>query len=465
MTANSQPMPNIPLDRSSPPGPGPRRPFSFPDIERSQLPNGLPVLMARTEGPPVATIALLLPAAGLHEPEERAGLASLTGTLLDSGTERRSAPEIAEAFEGFGAQYGVGTTWDVTEVGLTALTTRLEPASQLVAELVRQPSFPLNEVERVREEQIAAIIQRRADPRGLANEAATRFIFADDTPYSRPLSGTRTTLSGLTREDITAFHADQYTPFGATILIAGNLDPDLAHDLVAQIYGDWVGPVAQRGIAEVRPASRSRRVVIVDRPGAVQSEIRAGHIGVPRSTPDYFPLMVMNAILGGAFTSRLNLNLRERQGFTYGVTSHFTMRRQAGPFAVSTAVQTEVTAAALREIIREIDGIRDSAVTQAELEDARNYLAGVFPLRLDTTEGVTSRLAELALHDLPLDYFDSYRDRILDVSSDEVLRVAQEHIRPEELCVVVVGDAGKIRSDVEALALGPVEVVDVGVLP
>lgn len=464
MTATTQPMSNNPLDRSTPPGPGPRRPFRFPDIERSQLPNGLPLLLARTEGPPVATLGLLVPAAGLHEPDDRAGLATLTGLLLDSGTEQRSAPEIAEAFEGFGAQYGVGTSWDTTEVGLTALTTRLRPASSLLAELVRDPSFPAQEVERVREEQVAAIIQRRADPRGLANEAAAHFIFAEDTPYARPLSGTRSTLSGLTREDIAAFHADQYTPFGATVLLAGNLDPDLGHDLAAEIFGDWVGPVAQRRAAEVKPRSRSRRIVIVDRPGSVQSEIRAGHIGVPRSTPDFFPLMVMNAILGGAFTSRLNLNLRERQGFTYGVTSHFTMRRQAGPFAVSTAVQTEVTAAALREIMHEIHGIRDEALSHAELEDARNYLAGVFPLRLETTEGVVSRLGELAVHDLPLDYFDSYRDRILEVTGDEVLRVAQEHIRPEELCIVVVGDAATIRSNLEALELGPVEVVDVGAL-
>lgn len=205
--------------------------------------------------------------------------------------------------------------------------------------------------------------------------------------------------------------------------------------------------------------------MLVDRPGSVQSELRVGHVGVARSTPDYFPLVVMNSILGGAFTSRLNMNLRERQGFTYGVSSGFAMRRSPGPFMVSTAVQTEVTGAALMEIMREVNAIRDEPVQPAELEDARNYLAGVFPLRLQTTEGVASRLGELALFDLPLDYFDDYRDRLLEVDAASVQRVAREHLRPGEMTVVVAGDAARIRPEVEALELGPLEVVSVGALP
>lgn len=453
------------LDRSVVPGPGPLRPFSFPTIERARLGNGLPLLIARTDGPPVATLALLLPAAGVHEPDDRAGLASLTGSLLESGAGERTAPEIAEAFEGLGAQFGVATTWDATEVEVTALTSRLEPAARLAAELVRAPTFPAAEVERVREEQLAAILQRRADPRGLANEATARFLYSEASPFSRPLGGSSGTLRGLTRADVTAFHADHFSPFGATALIAGNVDPDMARDLAEAAFGDWVGPAVTRPERPADAATRTRKVVIVDRPGAVQSELRVGHVGVDRSTSDYFPLVVMNTILGGAFTSRLNLNLRERQGFTYGVSSAFIMRRQPGPFIVSTAVQTEVTAAALREIFREVELIREEPVTAGELEDARNYIAGVFPLRLETTEGVASRLSEMALHGLPDDYFDDYRERVLAVQVDEVHRVARERIRPEEMVVVVAGDAAAIRGSIEELGLGPVEVVQPGVLP
>lgn len=453
------------IDRSMPPGPGPRRPFNFPPIERFSLRNSLPVLMARTEGPAVATVGLLLPAAGVHEPADRAGLASLAGALLESGTERLSAPEIAEAFEGLGAQFGVATTWDTTEVELTALTATLQRGTELFAELVRQPAFPDQEVDRVRKEQLAGIIQRRAEPRGLANEAAARFIFAPESPFSRPLGGTTGTLEGLTRQDVQAFHAGRYTPVGATAIVAGNLDPDVVREMLDAAFEGWVGPSSERPTVPVLPGSETRRVVIVDRPGSVQSEIRVGQLGVARDTPDYFPLIVMNTILGGAFTSRLNLNLREKQGFTYGVSSGFAMRRQPGPFVVSTAVQTEVTAAAITEIMREITAIRESPVAPNELEDARNYIAGVFPLRLETTEGVASRLAELALHDLPVDYFDDYRERVLDVQVEEVERVAREHVRPDELCVVVVGDASTIRPPIEALNLGPVEVVTVAELP
>ena len=454
-----------PLDRTSPPGPGPRRPFNFPPIERLALPNGLPVLMARTDGLPVVTAGLILPAAGVHEPPDRAGLASLVAALLESGTARRSAVEIAEAFEGLGVQFGAGTGWDATQVEMTSLVSRGEAGIDLLAELVRMPSFPSAEVDRVRTEHIAEILQRRAEPRGLANEAATRYIFAPSSPFSRPLGGTATTLQGLTHEDIAAFHGARYTPSGAAVVIAGALEAEEARDLAVRAFGDWAGPASVAPVVSAEPASTARRIVLVDRPGSVQSEIRVGQVGVSRSTPDYFPLVVMNTILGGAFTSRLNMNLREKQGFTYGVSSGFAMRRNAGPFLISTAVQTEVTAPALKEILREVEGVRDAPVTRQELDDAKNYLAGVFPLRLQTTEGVASRLAELALFDLPPDYFDAYRDRILAVDAEAVHRVAGERIRPDELSIVIAGDATAIRGSVEALSLGPVEVIGVGDLP
>lgn len=453
------------VDRSEPPGPGPRRPFNFPPIERFSLSNGLPVLMARTEGPPVATIGLILPAAGVHEAPERAGLASLTGSLLESGTERKAGTLIAEELEGLGAQFGVVTGWDVTEVEMTLLTSRLEPGAELFAEIARRPAFPEDEVERVRKEQLAGILQRRAEPRGLANEAASRFIYAEDSPFARPLSGTTGTLESLARADVAAFHAGRYTPNGATAIVAGPLDPEDAQALLSAALADWVGPAPTGVPPGAEAAARERRVVIVDRPGSVQSELRVGHVGVPRSNPDYFPLIVMNTILGGAFTSRLNMNLREKQGFTYGVSSGFSMRRQAGPFVISTAVQTEVTAAAVTEILREVESIREAPVGSGELEDARNYIAGVFPLRLETTDGVASRLAEMAVHDLPADYFDGYRERVLAVRTEEVHRVARQYIRPDELCVVVVGDAKSIRAPLEELGIGTVEVVAVGDLP
>jgi zinc protease len=341
----------------------------------------------------------------------------------------------------------------------------MEPAVDLVAELVRQPTFPEDEVERVAGEHRAAILQRRAEPRGLANEAIARELFADESPFSRPLGGTLASLAGLTRSDLLAFHAARYTPVGSRIVVAGDLEHAQAVELASRGFGEWAGPAPEPVAASVATRSATRRLVIVDRPGSVQSEIRVAQLGVARSTPDYFPIVVMNAILGGAFTSRLNLNLRETRGYTYGVSSGFTMRLEPGPFLVSTAVQTEVTAAALGEILGEIGKIREEPVREEEVQDARSYLAGIFPLRLQTTDGTATRIAELAIYGLPLDYFADYRERLLSVTRAEVERAAREHLDPAAMTVVVAGDAARIREELAGLDLGPVEVIDPAGLP
>jgi zinc protease len=450
------------LDRSLPPGPGVLRPFHFPPLERLALSNGMPLLFAQVHGLPVVTMGLLLRAGGIHEPAERAGVASLTSSLLESGTASRSAGDIADALERLGVQLSVSASWDVAYLELTGLRSRMEAGAGIAADLLRHPTFPEAEVERLRQEQLARILQRRADPRSLANEMATRFIFAASSPFSRSLSGSAGTVSALARGDVASFHATRYSPHGGALLIAGDLDTAEAQALAENHFGDWAGPPPAGVQVAVESRGEQREIFIVHRPGAVQSEIRVGEVGVARDTPDYFPLLVMNTILGGAFTSRLNLNLREKHGFTYGVSSAFGMRRAPGPFTVATAVQTEVTASALAEIFREVAAIREAPVTDAELRDARTYVAGVFPLRLQTTEGVVSRLAELALYDLPDDYFDQYRAEVAGVTAEQVLRAAREHLHPERMAVVVVGDADRIRAPLEALGLGPVQVVTAG---
>jgi zinc protease len=309
-------------------------------------------------------------------------------------------------------------------------------------------------------ERLAEIAQRRAQPAGLAAEMTSRFLYAPESPFSRPLGGTEASVEQLTTQDVRSFHAARYLAPAATLVVTGDLGADEAVELAERHFGDWASGAFEVAAADAAPRSRERRVVIVDRPGSVQSEIRVAQVGPARDTPDYFPLIVMNTILGGAFTSRLNLNLREQRGFTYGVSSGFAMRRQPGPFLVSTAVQTEVTPDAVREIFHELDGIRDAAVRPEELDDARSYLAGIFPLRLQTTAGVAARLVDLAVYDLPDDYLDHYRDRVTAVTADEVLRAAREYVHPDEMLALVVGDADSIRGPLEALGLGPVTVVD-----
>lgn len=445
--------------RTQPPGPGPLRPGRFPDVHRHQLSNGVPVLIAPVHHFPVVTLGTLVEAGALREPPERAGLADLASDLLESGAGGRTAEEVAEQLEMLGLRADTSVSWDTAYAGLTGLRGVVGPASDILADLVRHPTFPAEEVERLRAQQLAGILQRRALPSGLANEFAARYIFADAAPFSRPLGGTPDSVAALTRDDVRAFHARHYVAGGAAVLIVGDVREDEALKLAEERFGTWggAGPVAAP--AAVEPRTRAPEVVIVHRPGAVQSEIRIGHVGLARSTPDYFAVLVMNGILGGVFSSRLNLNLRERHGYTYGASSGFAMRRLAGPFVAAAAVQTEVTAAAVAETLREMRGMREALVTEAELRDVRNYIAGAFPLRLQTTDGIAGRLAELVVHDLPADYFDHYRERILAVSAEDVSRAAGTHLRPHEAVVLVVGDADAVREPLEQLGHGPVTVV------
>jgi zinc protease len=447
------------LDRSQPPTSGPLRPFRFPDVERRTLSNGMTALIAPVHNFPVVTLSVILEAGAMQDSPPLPGVAALTAALLESGTERRTVAEIAEEVEGLGVHLDTSAGWDSAQASLSALASVLEPATEILADVVRRPSFPQAEVERLRAERLAEILQRRADPRALAGEAASRFIFAPESRASLPHIGTAASLEQTTRQDISLFHAQHYSPLEASVVVAGDVDADAAMSLLESVFSDWVGGRPDRSAAQVHPRTDSAQVIIVDRPGSVQSEIRVGHLGVSRSTEDYFPLVIMNAILGGMFSSRLNLNLRERHGYTYGVSSGFAARRDPGPFLVSTAVQTEVTADAIAEVMRELRAIREAPVAPEELEAARNYFAGVFPLQLQTTSGIAGRLTELLVYGLPDDYFDTYRDRILAVTGEAVHQAALRYVRPHEVAVVAVGDAAAIRASLEALDLGPVQVV------
>lgn len=452
----SAPRPDA-LDRSVPPAPGPLRPFHFPQVHRRALSNGMDLLVAEARSFPVVSMGVSLPVSGLDDTAERAGVAALAADLLDTGAAGRTGLEIATELEGLGIIADTGASWDATYVGFTALRARVEPGARILADLLRRPDFPEAELDRVRAQRLASIAQRRADPGLLANEAFLRFVYDPGSPYARPLSGTAASLQGLTRQDVQAFHAARYRPSGATMLVAGDLGVDEAAEIAESCLGDWAGAPDLSPEADIRPREDVPRVVLVDRPGSVQSELRVGHVGISRTHPDYFAATVMNQILGGSFSSRLNLSLRERHGYTYGLSSSFTLRRHPGPFLVTTAVQSGATAASVREILHESQAIREAPVTSAELGDVRSYLAGVFPLRLETTVGLASRLSQIAVYGLPDDYFHGYRERILAVSADDVLRAARDHLRPERTVVVVVGDAAGLRGPLEEI--GEVRVI------
>ena len=447
------------VDRTQAPEPGPVRPFDFPRVRRRRLDGAdAPELVTARHGQvPLVTAEVVVEGGAAAEGSEQAGIARLTSAALEAGTEVRDEEALAWELEHLGVDLDTSANWDAASVGITVHVDRLEPAMELLAEIVRRPAFPADPVERIRDEQLADILQRTKEPRALASDAAARFIFADHVPYGRPILGRRETVREMGPDELRAFHGARYRAGSAAILVTGAVDHDRAREVVENHFGDWRGDPAAHSPFDVEPRVEETRIFLVHRPGAVQSEIRMGHVGVGRHHQDYFPLVVMNTILGGSFTSRLNMSLREKHGFTYGARSSFAFRRRPGPFTVDVAVASDVTARAIEVALDEIRQLRGGGPTEDELDSARDYLRGVMPLKLQTTAQVASRLSELVVFDLPDDYFDTTRDRIAGVTAEDVERVANEQIRPDRLAVVVVGDAEQIEEPLRALDLGPIE--------
>ena len=448
-----------PLDRSAPPEPGAIRSVDFPGVDRRELANGVELRVARMSRLPVVSANLFFRAGESALGEEQAGLAVLAGDALEGGTRRRSGTDLAEALERIGARTSVSTGWEGTSVSLSCLAERLEEGLALLTEMVLEPAFPETEVARARDQQLAGIRQRLMDPSSLAADEAAFRTFAAGVPYARPQGGTVASVELLGRDHLRGFADAFFRPRRGALVLVGDVDADEMEALAEARLGAWTGePPASNGF-QVEPRERQRKIWVVDRPGAVQSEVRLSHVGVERKHPDTFALTVLNTLLGGAFTSRLNLNLRERNGFTYGVRSRFSLRNRPGSFQVQTAVGSEVTAAAVREIVAELEGLLSGGPTLEEVQSSRDYIAGVFPLRMETVGQVAGRITEQVVFDLEDDYHATYRDRIRGVTPEAAWDAGRRHVRPDEAQIVVVGDAASIQGDLEALALGPVEVV------
>jgi zinc protease len=407
---------------------------------------------------PLATVLVLVNAGSTGESRGKEGVAALTAAGLLEGTMRFDGAELAEKFEQLGTSLESGADWDSAFLKITVLSDKLEEATKLLGEAISSPVFPEREIERLKAERLAEILQLETEPRGLADEKFSEFLYDDESRYSRPDEGSTESVSALTRDDVEQFYRSSYNSGATTVIVAGDISSENARKLVIEAFGKWpMGSSRQQPLSG--KARRNRKSThIVNKPDAPQSELRVGHVGLPRKHPDFFPTLVMNAVLGGLFGSRINLNLREAHGYTYGASSFYDWRRGPGPFVVSTAVESEVTAPALREILMEIERIREEKISPEELSLARDYLEGVFPIRYETTAAIASALATLAVYDLNADYYDSYRANIHNVSEDAVLKAAKTHLHPELLQTVIVGDASTVRDSLTDHSLGDVTV-------
>jgi zinc protease len=388
----------------------------------------------------------------------REGIAELTAQAIREGTEKRDGVQLALDLEKLGTSLETGADWDSTVASMTVLKKNLKSAFSIFADALTAPAFRDEDIERLKAERLAERMQILDEPRGLADESFSRFVYRENARYSLPMSGSSKSVSAITRDDVENFYRDNYSPNATTVILAGDLTIDEGVELVSSMLGQWSGSRNIQKVKADNAARESRAVEIVAKPDAAQSELRIGHVGVPRTHPDYFSIVVMNAVLGGLFSSRINLNLREAHGYTYGASSYFDWRRQSGPFVISTAVQSEVTAAAISETLKEIDGMREKEIGEDELTLATSYLEGVFPIRYETTSAIAGALANMVTFGLPENYFDTYRQKIAAVTTQDVLAAARKHVKPDELQVTVVGNPDLIREGVENLAIGPLSV-------
>jgi zinc protease len=446
------------LDRSKAPEPQSVREFNFPNIVRSSLPNGLTVMSAQHGQIPVVSFLLIAHAGAEHDTRATSGLAYLAARALEAGTQSRSVDRVAWEFEMLGAELEVSVIFDCAALSVTVPVEKAEAALALLAEIVTSPAFAEEEIERLKNEQLAELEQRRAEPRALANDMATHFIYAPDVPYARPVTGTPASVRHLSADRVREFYSQHWRPGNAGLICVGALPTAEAEKLAARHFGSWNGETAERGEVDVAGNVERTQIFIVDREGSVQSELRVGHVGLARSTPDYFAVAVGNGILGGVFTSRLNMSLREKHGFTYGVRSGFAMRKHEGPFIVQTAVASDVTAKALDELLKETRKLLQDGATEEEVHAAREYMAGVMPLEMQTTAQLADRIGDIYVYGLADDYLPQHRAALLAVTRDEADAAVRAHIKPDQFAITIVGDAKAIESDVAALNLGPIEV-------
>lgn len=437
-----------------PPPPG----LKTPAVQQARLPNGLNLVVVPMHEVPLVQVVLTA-SGGAREDDVLPGLATFTANMLDEGAGGRDANEIAAEVAYLGASLQTGADWNGIGVNLRAPKRTLAPALDLMADVVLRPAFASTEVKRQRDLRLANLVQQRDIPSALASLAFNANVFPEGHPYHHPIGGDSGSTAALDSSAVRGFYERTVRPERTTVIITGDVGLEEARAAIEKRFGSWkaIGGPASVGVNS-EPPTRPTTVYLVDKPAAAQSVVRIGHRGVERSSPDYYSIQVMNTLLGGSFSSRLNTNLRETKGYTYGARSGFDFQPVPGAFVASADVRTDVTDSSLVEFFRELRRIRDTLVAPDELERTKQYLALRLPGAFETTGQVANQINALLSFGLPFSWFDDYVRRIMAVTAEDVRRVARAYIHPDSVSVVIVGDVQKIQPGVERLGLGPVVV-------
>ncbi|MEN3337633.1 MAG: zinc protease [Acidobacteriota bacterium] len=446
------------IDRSRLPALGPEPRFTFPDIRRRQLANGLRILTVEHHAVPLVSFLALLPIGAASDPVARPGLAAITSDMLDEGSGELDAIELHDSLGRIGGHLDSEIGSDATILTLSSLARFADRGITLLADMIVRPRLHQSDFERVRELRLNRLVQLRDLAPALADRAFTERLYPDH-PYGHQPIGTEPSLRAMELEEVGAFHRSMFTPSRLTLVASGDASHAELAALVERAFGDWSpGSATQVPVDPSTlptPAPPRERLAVLHRAGAAQSELRIGHVSVSRATPDYHALLVLNMVLGGQFVSRINMNLREDKGYTYGARTSFEFRRGPGPFVLNASVQSDATVDAVLESLSELRAIRgDRPVTRGELEMGRAALTRGYPRNFETAEQISRAAAQLALYGLPDDYFSTFVPKVLAVDEAAVTRVAAQHIDPGRLLTLIVGDRDKMGSRLEQLDLG-----------
>ena len=436
--------------RSRHPAPLKSRALKIPATVESKLDNGLRIAIVHDARLPMVSFRLAFRGGDSSDPAELPGLSDMMAHLLTEGTANRTSLQIAEQVERLGATLSVSSASDFATIGASSLAVYADEILELIADVTLQPSFPQNEIDLARDNTKQMLIQQRAQPNFLASERVAKVMFGKH-PYAR-ISPTGESLDAMTRDTFTDFHRKSFAPDRAVLLIVGDVDPDATAARLDELFGRWSSDSHSAPAFPAPPERVARALYIIDRPGSAQSNIVIANAGITRTSSDYFSMLLMHTILGANASSRLFMNLREEKGYTYGAYSSLDARRLAGTFRATAEVRTPVTGASLHEFFFELNRIRDERVPDEELRNAKSYLTGVFPIRIETQDGLIDQLTSVKMFDLPQDYLETYRDRVNEVTAEDVQRVAQQYVTPDRAAIVIVGDASEIESQIKDYA-------------
>ncbi len=434
------------FNRFQTPQPGTPRPFHFPDFERFYLPNGLEVLLVERQDFPLVSINLCVKSSALADLENKEGTANLLSELFSEGTKTRNSEAIAEELEFTASQFSAHSDWNAIHLDMNTLSRNLDSALDVFSDMLQNPVFPEAELERIRQEILTDRMRIVDNPAKLNSEQFIRFLYGR-MRYALPVEGSNTSIQNITRTDIQTFYKKHITPGNSVLIFAGNINRQTAEAVSEKYFSSWqdaaLPPVADFDFKQPQKTS----VHLIHKPGSSQTELRMGHLGIERSNPDYYAVTLLNEILGGYFLSRINMNLREEHGYTYGAGSAFSYRPGLGPFHISAAVQSEHTAEAVQEVLNEVAKIRAEKISEEELQNAHGQITGLFPIAFETADQVSLGLSNIVLSQLPDDYYNTYRENISAVSREDIFESAQKYLHPDKMQIVVTGDRALIEKD------------------